>query len=76
MRRTAVRTAEIRICMVKQPPKIRWAVSWSPFPMAMEALGAPPELTKAAKAETMRIRGIQTPKPVRAKLPVSGIWPM
>lgn len=41
-----------------------------------DARGAPPMLTKAANADTIMMRGIHTPTPVRAKLPSLGIWPM
>jgi len=41
--------------------------------MAMEARGAPPEATSAAKAETIMMRGMHTPTPVRARLPSPGM---
>ena len=41
--------------------------------MAMDARGAPPEDTKAAKAEMIMMMGRHTPTPVRAMLPVSGM---
>ena len=44
--------------------------------MAMEARGAPPEDTKAEKAEMIMMMGRHTPTPVRARLPSPGIWPM
>ena len=75
-RSTAVSVRERRICRVKLPPRMRSALSWSPWPMAMEARGALPEATRAAKAETMRITGMQTPRPVRARSPPMGMWPM
>ena len=42
----------------------------------IEARGAPPLPTRAAKAETIMISGMQTPTPVRAIAPDAGIWPM
>ena len=42
----------------------------------IDALGAPPEPTRAAKAETTMMIGRQTPTPVRARLPLPGICPM
>ena len=73
---TAVRIIEIIICSEKQPPSIFSAVVWSPLPIAIEALGAPPELISAANAEIIIISGRQTPTPVSARLPSPGIWPM
>ena len=73
---TAVSTREMPICSVKLLPRIFSAVSWSPWPMAMEARGALPEATSAAKAETIRITGMQTPRPVSARSPSPGMWPM
>ena len=46
------------------------------LPMRIEALGAPPLPTKAAKADTIRISGMHTPTPVSARAPASGMWPM
>lgn len=43
--------------------------------MNIDARGAPPEATKAEKAETMSISGMQTPMPVSARLPTSGDVP-
>ena len=48
----------------------------SSFPIKIDALGAPPEPTRAAKAETTIMIGRQTPTPVRARLPLPGICPM
>ena len=62
--------------MVKQPPKVFSAFSLSPWPMKMEARGAPPEPKSAAKAETIRMMGRHTPTPVRARFPSPGMWPM
>ena len=61
------------ICKKKHSPKILSALSYLPCPIAIEALGAPPLLTKAAKADTIKIIGIHTPTPVKAKLPLPGI---
>ena len=44
--------------------------------MAMDARGAPPEATSAAKAEMIMISGRHTPTPVSARLPSPGMWPM
>ena len=41
-----------------------------------EARGAPPELTSAAKDDTSMMSGIQTPTPVSARSPTSGICPI
>ena len=71
-----VSTADIIICMKKQPPRIFSAESLSPLPMDMDALGAPPALTNAAKAEIIMIIGRQTPTPVSARLPSTDICPI
>lgn len=42
----------------------------------MDARGAPPMDTSAAKAEMAVISGKQTPTPVSAVSPISGRWPM
>ena len=76
MRSAAVRTAEMPSCREKQPPSIFSAVCRSPLPMLMDARGAPPEAMSAAKADTIRMIGVQTPRPVRARLPTCGMWPM
>ena len=73
---TTVRRADTRIWSKKQLPRISSADSLSLRPMAMEDRGAPPLLTRAAKAETIMMRGIQTPTPVSAIAPSSGMWPM
>ena len=67
---------EMMICSAKQLPKIFSADVWSFLPIKIEALGAPPELTSAANADTIMIIGIQTPTPVRARLPTSGMCPI
>ena len=59
-----------------QFPMILSASSFSPFPIIMEALGAPPILTNAANAEIHIITGIVTPTPVSALGPVCGICPI
>ena len=63
-------------CKVKQLPSVFSADSWSFLPIKMEARGAPPVLTKAANAETIRMIGRHTPTPVSARLPSPGMWPM
>ena len=63
---------EMMICSAKQLPKIFSADVRSFLPIKIEALGAPPELTSAANADTIMIIGIQTPTPVRARLPLAG----
>ena len=60
----------------KEFPKVFSALSFSPFPKKMDALGAAPILTNAAKAEISIISGKHTPTPVRANLPTSAIWPI
>ena len=72
-RRTIVRMIEMIICVVKQLPRVFSAESFSPLPIKIEALGAPPKPIRAAKADIIIIIGIQTPSPVRARLPVFGI---
>ena len=76
IRMTAVRTSAMRTSMVVQFPRIFSALSFSPFPIMMEALGAPPMLTRAAKAEIAMMSGMVTPTPVRASGPMSLICPM
>ena len=70
---TTVRTIETITCKRKHPPSVCSALSISPFPIEIEARGAPPELTSPANADTIIIIGIVTPTPVRARLPASGI---
>ena len=48
---TAVRISDTAIRAVVQFPRIFSASSLRPLPSMMEALGAPPMLTRAAKAE-------------------------
>ena len=74
--RTAVRTAEITICAVKQLPRVFSADAWSPLPIKIEARGAPPYPMNAANAVTIIISGMQTPTPVRAAAPTPGMWPI
>ena len=71
-----VKITEIMICIVKQFPRIFSAESRSFFPIKIEARGAPPFPTRAANAEMIMIRGIQTPTPVKAKAPLPGICPI
>ena len=71
-----VRITEIIICNTKHPPNVLSADSTSFFPINIDALGAPPEPTSAANADTIIISGIHTPTPVKARLPTSGICPI
>ena len=73
---TAVRTRDTAIRAVVQFPRIFSASSLRPLPSIMEALGAPPMLTRAANAEMAMMMGKVTPTPVRALAPTSGRWPM
>ena len=73
---TAISSSEMAICSEKLPPSSFSAVSWSPRPSAMEARGAPPEATSAANAVTIMMMGMQTPTPVKARLPSPGICPI
>ena len=73
---TAVSTRDTASCKPKQLPRVFSAESMSCRPIKMEARGAPPAPTNAAKADTIMISGMQTPTPVSARLPFSGIWPM
>ena len=77
--KTTVSTAEEAISRVKLLPMISWEPSRSPRPSWMEALGAPPMPTSAAKAEMIMITGRQTPTPVRARAPTVStgcMWPI
>ena len=76
IRITAVSTIAIKTSIVVQLPSIFSAVSLSPFPIIIEARGAPPMLTSAANAEMAIITGIVTPTPVKALGPTSGMWPI
>ena len=73
---TEVSIADIIICNTKQLPSIYSAALLSPRPMAMDARGAPPMDTRAAKADTTIMIGMHTPRPVRASEPPSAIWPI
>ena len=42
----------------------------------MDALGAPPILTRAAKAEIASMTGVVTPTPASACFPTSGMCPI
>ena len=55
----------------KAVTRICSAVLRSFFPIAIEACGAPPPPTSAAKAEMIIISGIHTPTPVRGKCPIT-----
>ena len=73
---TTVRTRAVITSMEAQLPRMRSACWGSPLPIMMEARGAPPMLTRAAKAEMHMISGRVTPTPVSALGPTSGMWPM
>ena len=66
---TTVSTAAVTTRRVKLLPMIFWDPSRSPRPSWMEARGAPPMPTRAAKAEMIMMMGRQTPTPVRARAP-------
>ena len=65
MRKKAVRTTATVIRAVVQLPRMFSASSFLPLPSIMDALGAPPMLTRAAKAEIAMITGKVTPTPKR-----------
>ena len=78
-RKTTVSVTAAITSRVKLLPMMRWEPSRSPRPSWMEALGAPPMPTRAAKAEMTIITGRQTPTPVRARDPTVStgrIWPI
>ena len=52
------------------------ARSLSPFPIKIDAFGAPPILTRAAKAEMARITGAVTPTPASACFPTPEMRPI
>lgn len=54
---TTVRTRAVITSMEAQLPRMRSACWGSPLPIMMEARGAPPMLTRAAKAEMHMISG-------------------
>ena len=62
--------SEIIINSEKEFPKILSAVFKSFFPKYIEARGAPPIAASAANAEIIIIKGIATPTPVKARLPI------
>ena len=72
-RKTTVKTRPDSRVPQAQFPRMRSASSWSPRPIIMAARGAPPIPVRAAKAEMTVISGKQTPMPVRARDPTSGI---
>ena len=76
VRKKAVSTTATTIRAVVQLPRIFSASSFLPLPSMMDALGAPPMLTRAAKAEMAMMTGKVTPTPVRALAPTPGRWPM
>ena len=78
-RNTAVSTTDAPTSRVRLLPMIRSDSFKSPRPSAMEARGAPPKASSAAKAEITMMMGRQTPTPVRASLPTVSagcMWPM
>ena len=76
VRKNTVSTRATAIRAVVQLPRMFSASSFLPFPSMMDALGAPPMLTRAAKAEMAMMTGNVTPTPVRALAPTPGRWPM
>ena len=76
IRKKAVRTTATVIRAVVQLPRMFSASSFLPLPSIMDALGAPPMLTRAAKAEIAMITGKVTPTPVSAWAPSPGRWPI
>ena len=76
IKNTAVSTTEMHSRVVKQLPIIRSARSLWWAPMAMEARGAPPMATKELKALISVMMGKVMPTPVKAAVPISGMWPM
>ena len=60
----------------KEFPKIFSAVFKSSFPKYIDARGAPPIAASAANAEIIIIKGIATPTPVKARLPIWSICPI
>jgi len=70
---TTVRITDMISWVVKQFPRIFSALALSPLPMRIEARGAPPFPTSAAKADIIIIRGMQIPTPVSAREPFPGI---
>ena len=72
---TPVKTTAITSMAVNELPKSCSARSFSLRPSKMEDRGAAPLLTSCAKEETSVMTGAQTPKAVRAKVPVSAICP-
>ena len=68
-----VSTAETHSSSAVQLPKIPSAFSLFRWPIAMDASGAPLDAHSAANAETSRIIGRQTPSPVSASVPTSGM---
>ena len=71
-----VRMTDKTISIHMQLPIAFSACSVSPFPIKIDAFGAPPILTSAAKAEIARITGAVTPTPAKADFPTSGICPI
>ena len=72
----AVSTTESTTSSQVQLPMTRSAVSVSPLPMKIEAFGAPPMLTSAAKVAMAKMMGAVTPTPASACGPASVMRPM
>ncbi len=71
-----VSTIDTMMIAEKEFPMIFSASSLFPLPSIIEALGAAPMLTSAAKAVIKIMMGKVTPTPVRASAPTLGIRPM
>ena len=71
-----VNTTDKIINIHVQHPITFSACSLSPLPIKIDAFGAPPILTSAAKAEIARITGAVTPTPAKACFPTPGICPI
>ena len=75
-RNRAVSTTDRPNRAVRQLPMICSARSGWWAPMAMEARGAPPMAMRELKALMRVMMGKVMPTPVRAAVPISGMWPM
>ena len=75
IRHTAVSTKDSTTCRAKQLPMMRSAPSRFRLPSSMDASGAPPIATRAAKAEIIIKMGAHTPTPVSARPPTSFMCP-
>ena len=74
--KSTVARTEMIAMRVAQLPRMRFAPSLSPSPMAMAAREPPPVPTRAERAEINMMMGKQMPSPVRARSPTSLMWPM